>query len=59
MSNSCDPMDRGACFSDPGILQARILEWVAISFFRDTACALMLREQIEGPMLCAFPRADG
>ena len=51
-------MDREACFSVPGILQARILEWVAISFFRDTACILMLREQIEAPMLCAFPGTD-
>ena len=32
----CDPMDcRSPGFSVHGILQARILEWVAISFFRD------------------------
>ena len=30
----CDPMDHGAPgFPVHGILQARILEWVAISFF--------------------------
>ena len=32
----CDPMDcRPPGFSGHGILQARILEWVAISFSRD------------------------
>ena len=32
----CDPMDRSPPgFSVPGILQARILEWVAIFFSRD------------------------
>ena len=32
----CDPMDCGPLGSSvPGILQARILEWVAISFSRD------------------------
>ena len=36
MSDSCDPMDRGAWQATVhGILQARILEWVAISFSRD------------------------
>ena len=36
VSDSCDPMDcslPGSSFH--GILQAKILEWVAISFFRD------------------------
>ena len=34
----CDPMDCGPpCFSINGILQARILEWVAISFSRGTS----------------------
>ena len=28
----CDPIDGSALGSVPGILQARILEWVAISF---------------------------
>ena len=33
MSNSCDPMDCSLPgFSDHGISQARILEWVATSF---------------------------
>ena len=31
---SCSPQ----CFSAPGILLARILEWVAISSFRDGTC---------------------
>ena len=35
MSNSCDPMDCSSPGSSVhGILQARILEWVAILFFR-------------------------
>ena len=35
MSDSCDPMDRSSPgFSVHGIFQARILEWVAISFSR-------------------------
>ena len=38
MSNSCDPMDYSLPgFSVPGILQARILEWVAISFSRGSS----------------------
>ena len=37
-SNSCDPMDRGAWQATVhGILQAGILEWVAISFSRGTS----------------------
>ena len=36
MSDSCDPMDCGPPGSSVhGILQARILEWVAISYSRD------------------------
>ena len=36
MSDSCDPMDSSLSgFSVHGILQARILEWVAISFSGD------------------------
>ena len=43
MSNSCDPMDCSPPgFSVHGILQARILEWVAISFSRRTS---WLRDQ--------------
>ena len=35
VSNSCDPVDYSLpCSSVHGILQARILEWVAISFSR-------------------------
>ena len=35
MSDSCDPMDWSPPGSSvPGIFQARILEWVAISFSR-------------------------
>ena len=34
----CDPMDSSPPGSSvPGILQARILEWVAISFFRESS----------------------
>ena len=37
MSDSCDPMDRGAWQAIAcGILQARILEWIAISFSRSS-----------------------
>ena len=36
MSDSCDPMDCSLPGpSVPGILQARILDWVAIPFSRD------------------------
>ena len=36
MPDSCDPMDCSLPGSSvPGILQARILDWVAISFSRD------------------------
>ena len=36
MSDSCDPVDRGAWQATVhGVLQARMLEWVAISFSRD------------------------
>ena len=39
VSDSCDPMDCSPpCSSVLGILQARILEWVAISFSRLTNC---------------------
>ena len=34
MSSSCDPMDRGVWH---GILQAKILDWVAISFSRGSS----------------------
>ena len=34
MSNSCDPMN---CSSGHGIFQARILEWVAISYSRGSS----------------------
>ena len=35
----CDPMDSNLPGSSiPGILQARILEWVAISFSREILC---------------------
>ena len=38
MSDSCDPMDCSLPgFSDYGILQARILEWIAISFSRGSS----------------------
>ena len=38
MSNSCDPMDCSPPGSSvPGILEARILEWVAISFSRGSS----------------------
>ena len=38
VSNSCDPMDYGLPgTSVHGILQARILEWVAISFSRESS----------------------
>ena len=38
MSNSCDPMDcRPPGSSVHGVLQARILEWVAISFSRGSS----------------------
>ena len=33
VSNNCDPMDYSPpCFSVQGIVQARVLEWVAIAF---------------------------
>ena len=36
MSDSCDPMDRSLPGSSVhGLLQARMLEWAAISFSRD------------------------
>ena len=38
VSNSCDPMDCSLPGSSvPGIFQARILEWVAISFSRGSS----------------------
>ena len=38
VSNSCDPMDCSPPGSSvPGILEARILEWVAISFSRGSS----------------------
>ena len=38
MSHSCDPMDsRPPGSSDHGILQARVLEWFAISFSRGSS----------------------
>ena len=38
VSDSCDPMDCSPQGSSVyGILQARILEWVAISFFRESS----------------------
>ena len=38
MSNSCDPMDYNPQDSSVhGILQARILEWVIISFSRESS----------------------
>ena len=38
MSNSCDPMDRSPLGSSVhGILQARILAWVAMPFFRGSS----------------------
>ena len=38
MSDSCDPMDCGPPgFSVHGLLQARILEWVAISYSRGSS----------------------
>ena len=33
----CDPMDCSLPGSSPGILQARILEWIAISFSRESS----------------------
>ena len=41
----CDPMDCSSpCSSVRGIFQARILEWVAISFSRGTSDPEMERE---------------
>ena len=38
MSNSCEPIDCSLpCLSVHGILQARILEWVFISFSRGSS----------------------
>ena len=38
VSNSCDPMDCSPPgFSDYGILQTRILDWIAISFSRESS----------------------
>ena len=38
VSNTCDPMDCGLpCSSGHGIFQARILEWVAISFSKGSS----------------------
>ena len=46
MSDSCNPMDcRLPGFTVHGILQARILEWVAISFSRESS---QPRNQIQG-----------
>ena len=42
MSDSCDPMDCSPPGSSAhGILQAKILEWVASSFSRDMRLALV------------------
>ena len=37
MSNSCDPIECNLAVSVHGILQARILEWVAIYFSRESS----------------------
>ena len=41
----CDPIDGSPpCFPVPGIFQARILEWVAISFSRYTDDTTLMAE---------------
>ena len=37
MTNSCDPIECNLAVSVHGILQARTLEWVAISFSRESS----------------------
>ena len=53
MSNSCDPMNCNLLGSSVhGILQARILEWVAISFSRGSS---QPRDQTWSPALQTDP----
>ena len=49
MSDSCNPMDCSPPGSSVhGILQVRILEWVAISFSRLIAAASLMAAQAHG-----------
>ena len=49
MSDSCDPMDCVACQAPLlGILQARILEWVAISFSKEGHYTVIKRSSRRG-----------
>ena len=54
----CDPMDSSPPGSSvPGILQARILEWVAISFSNACTHAKLLQScpNLCDPMDCSLP----
>ena len=52
----CDPIDGSPLGSPvPGILQARTLEWVAISFSVIRALLLLLLSRVSRVRLCATP----
>ena len=56
----CDPIDGSTSgFPVPGILQARTLEWVAISFSNALKCKVKVkslsRVQLSDPMDCSLP----
>ena len=52
----CDPIDGSPPGSPvPGILQARILEWVAISFSNALKGKSLSRPTLRGPMDCSLP----
>ena len=54
MSDSCDPVDCGLPGSSVhGTLQARILEWVAISFSRGSSTHSDLGIELRSPALQA------
>ena len=52
----CDPIDGSPPgFPIPGILQARTLEWVAISFSKCVKVKLLSHVRLSDPMDCSLP----
>ena len=55
VSTLCDPMDCSPPGSSvPGILQARILEWVAVSFSRDRGVSRTMHGGVSAPSSGTF-----
>ena len=57
VSHSCNPMDCSPPGSSVhGILQARILEWVAIYFFRGSSCLGIMATIVNNNIYLKFAR---